>query len=34
MAEPVLVIVTGYPCTGKATLGLPLASDFYLPFIN
>jgi predicted kinase len=34
MAEPLLVIVSGLPCTGKTTLGLRLASDFQLPFVN
>jgi predicted kinase len=34
MAEPLLVIVSGLPCTGKTTLGLRLAADFQLPFFN
>ena len=29
---PVLVLITGPPCTGKTTLGQRLASDFNLPF--
>ncbi|HLE53566.1 MAG TPA: AAA family ATPase, partial [Anaerolineales bacterium] len=33
MPSPLLVIVTGAPCTGKTTLGLRLAADFRLPFI-
>ena len=33
MPPPLLVIVTGAPCTGKTTLGLRLAADFRLPFI-
>jgi predicted kinase len=33
MLSPLLVIITGAPCTGKTTLGLRLAADFRLPFI-
>ena len=33
MLSPLLVIITGAPCTGKTTLGLRLAADFCLPFI-
>ncbi len=33
MTTPLLVIITGAPCTGKTTLGLRLAADFHLPFI-
>lgn len=33
MTPPLLVIITGAPCTGKTTLGMRLATDFQLPFI-
>ena len=33
MTPPLLVIVTGAPCTGKTTLVMRLAADFQLPFI-
>jgi predicted kinase len=33
MTEPLLVIITGAPGTGKTTLGRRLADDFGLPFI-
>ncbi|GHO54707.1 AAA family ATPase [Ktedonobacter robiniae] len=29
-----LILITGHPCTGKTTLGLRLAADLRLPFIN
>ncbi|HSF83293.1 MAG TPA: AAA family ATPase [Anaerolineales bacterium] len=31
---PLLVIVTGPPCTGKTSLGQRLAEDLHLPFLN
>ncbi|HSF79983.1 MAG TPA: AAA family ATPase [Anaerolineales bacterium] len=34
MKDPLLVIVTGPPCTGKTSLGQRLAEDLRLPFIN
>lgn len=33
MPDPILIIITGAPGTGKTTLGIRLASDFGLPFI-
>ena len=32
--QPTVIIVTGYPCTGKTTLGLRIAREFHLPFIS
>jgi predicted kinase len=33
MNKPVLVIVTGSPCTGKTTLARQIARKFHLPFV-
>ncbi len=32
--RPLLVIVSGPPCTGKTTLGRRIAAEFGLPFVN
>ena len=32
--RPMLLVVTGLPCTGKTTLGKYLASQLKLPFIH
>ncbi len=34
MSEPLLLVITGYPCTGKTTLGRHIAREFRLPFIH
>ena len=34
MTKPLLLIISGPPCTGKTTLGKSLAQEFHLPFIN
>ncbi len=33
MGRPLLVVITGPPCTGKTTLGRRLAADLGVPFI-
>ncbi len=33
MASPLLIIVTGPPCSGKITLGRRLAQELQLPFL-
>jgi predicted kinase len=32
--KPVLVIITGLPCTGKTTLGKRIADEFGVPFLH
>ena len=34
MARPLLILITGLPCTGKTALGKRLAKEFSLPFIS
>jgi predicted kinase len=34
MPKPLLIIITGLPCTGKTTLGRRIASEFHMPFLN
>ena len=34
MSRPLLIIVTGLPCTGKTTLGRHIARELGLPFIH
>ncbi len=34
MKEPVVVIITGIPCTGKTTLGHRIASEFSFPLVT
>jgi predicted kinase len=34
LPKPLLIIVTGPPCTGKTTLGRKLAVELHLPFVN
>jgi predicted kinase len=34
MTPPLLVIITGLPCTGKSTLGRFLAHDLSMPYIS
>jgi predicted kinase len=34
MLKPLLIIITGFSCTGKTTIGLKIAKEFSLPFIN
>lgn len=34
MSKPLLVIISGLPCTGKTMLGKKIAEHFCLPFIN
>ena len=34
MSKPLLVIISGPPCTGKTTLGKKISKEFSLPFIN
>lgn len=31
---PLLLIISGHPCTGKTTLGRRLAADLHLPFLH
>lgn len=33
-SKPLLIIISGLPCTGKTTLGKQLAQEFSLPFIG
>lgn len=32
--RPLLIIITGLPCTGKSTLGRKLADELHLPFVS
>jgi predicted kinase len=34
MKKPLLIIISGPPCTGKTTLGKKIAEEFNLPFIS
>ena len=34
LPKPLLIIITGPPCTGKTTLGRKLAAELHLPFIS
>ena len=34
MQKPLLIIISGPPCTGKTTLGRRMANEFHLPFVN
>ena len=34
MMKPLVIIVSGPPCSGKTALGLRIAREFSLPFIN
>ncbi|HKP51899.1 MAG TPA: ATP-binding protein [Chloroflexia bacterium] len=34
MAQPIVLIISGPPCTGKTTLGQRLAHDLRLPFLS
>lgn len=34
MQKPLLIIISGPPCTGKTTLGRRIANKFHLPFVN
>jgi predicted kinase len=34
MSVPILIIVTGAPCTGKTTIAQQLAGKFHLPFVH
>ena len=34
MTSPLLVLITGAPCTGKTTIAQHLANEFHLPFIH
>ncbi len=34
MAQPIAIIISGPPCTGKTTLGQRLAHDLRLPFLS
>ncbi len=34
MTKPLVIIISGPPCTGKTHLGLRIAREFSLPFIN
>jgi hypothetical protein len=33
MNKPLVIIISGPPCTGKTTLGQRIAAEFHLPFI-
>lgn len=34
MSKPLLLIISGAPCTGKTTLGRKIAREFRLPFVS
>jgi predicted kinase len=34
MPAPILILITGAPCTGKTTIAQHLANEFHLPFIH
>src|SRR5205085_6218589 len=34
MPKPILLIISGPPCTGKTILGKRIASQFHLPFLH
>src|SRR5450759_1043464 len=34
MPKPLLILITGPPCTGQTPLGRSIASEFYMPFLN
>ncbi len=34
MAHPVVILITGAPCTGKTSLGQRLAHDLHYPFVS
>jgi predicted kinase len=34
MPTPVLILITGAPCTGKTTIAQHLAGEFHLPFVH
>lgn len=34
MSEPLIILITGLPCTGKTTLGYKLAKRYSLPFVH
>jgi len=34
MTEPILLLITGLPCTGKTTLGRRIAQEFHWPLVS